>query len=79
MSVRVNGEAGEELLIRIADGAGALFNEQDSGCEIPFDLRLDGKIVWTRSDAGDRLNTDKNLFGSRTSILERFMSDRLLQ
>jgi len=29
--------------IRVADGAGAFFDEQDSGCEIPFVLRLDGE------------------------------------
>jgi len=29
--------------LRVADGAGAFFDEQDSGCEIPFVLRLDGE------------------------------------
>ena len=33
----------ERLPGRVADGAATFFNEQDSGCEIPFVLRLDGQ------------------------------------
>ena len=34
---------GEGFPGRITDGAAAFFDEQDSGCEIPFVFRLDGQ------------------------------------